>query len=138
VLVVGAGNLGRALANYDGFGERGFPVVGVVDADPAKVGTRVGGFEVRSVDDLPELARGHESLIGVITTPAAAAQQVADQLVAAGVTAILNFAPVLVNVPETVSVRKVDLALELQILSFYRRLQEDRAMAVDTPELTSG
>jgi redox-sensing transcriptional repressor len=138
VLVVGAGNLGRALANYDGFGERGFPVVGVVDADPAKVGTRVGGFEVRSVDDLPELARGHESLIGVITTPAAAAQQVADQLVAAGVTAILNFAPVLVNVPETVSVRKVDLALELQILSFYRRLQADRATAADTPELRSG
>jgi redox-sensing transcriptional repressor len=138
VLVVGAGNLGRALANYDGFGERGFPVVGLVDADPLKVGSWVGDFEVRSVDDLPALAQGHESLIGVIATPAAAAQAVADQLVAAGVTAILNFAPVLVNVPDTVAVRKVDLALELQILSFYRRLHEDRALAAEIPGLTSG
>jgi redox-sensing transcriptional repressor len=138
VLVVGAGNLGRALANYDGFAERGFPVVGLVDADPAKVGTWVGGFEVRSVDELAALAGGHESLIGVIATPAAAAQTVADQLVAAGVTAILNFAPVLVNVPDTVAVRKVDLALELQILSFYRRIHEDRALTAEARGLTSG
>ena len=68
-VVVGAGNLGRALANYAGFSERGFPVVGVLDSDPAKVGTMVGPFRVRPVDDLAELVAGHESLIGIIATP---------------------------------------------------------------------
>jgi redox-sensing transcriptional repressor len=121
VVVVGAGNLGRALANYEGFGERGFPVVGVVDVDPAKAGTRVGPFPVRPLADLAELARGHQHLIGVIATPPAAAQEVADLLVAAGVTAILSFAPSLVAVPDTVAVRKVDLALELQLLGFHQR-----------------
>jgi redox-sensing transcriptional repressor len=121
VVVVGAGNLGRALANYEGFGERGFPVVGVVDVDPARWGTRVGAFPVRPLGDLAELARGHQHLIGVIATPPDAAQEVADLLVAAGVTAILSFAPSLVAVPDTVAVRKVDLALELQILGFHQR-----------------
>ena len=137
VLVVGAGNLGRALANYHGFAERGFPVVGIVDSDPAKVGTHVGRFEVRPVAELGSLARGRRGLIGVIAVPAAAAQLVADELVAAGVSAILNFAPSLVAVPEAVSVRKVDLALELQILSFYRHLQED-GRAGDASQISAG
>jgi redox-sensing transcriptional repressor len=124
VLVAGAGNLGRALANYAGFAERGFPVVGVVDDDPAKIGSRVGPCDVRPVSELASLARGHHGVIGVIAVPASAAQEVADQLVAAGVTAILNFSPSVVVVPDSVSVRRVDLALELQVLSFYRRLQE--------------
>ena len=122
-VVVGAGNLGRALANYAGFSERGFPVVGVLDADPAKIGTMVGPFRVRPVDDLADLVAGHESLIGIIATPPPAAQEVAELLVANGVTAILNFAPAYVAVPAGVAVRKVDLALELQILSFYQRQQ---------------
>jgi redox-sensing transcriptional repressor len=120
VVIVGAGNLGQALANYAGFDERGFPVAAVVDIDPAKVGTTIGRVPVRHIDDLPELV-GAGNAIGVIATPAAAAQDAADRLVGAGVTAILNFAPQILAVPRGVSVRKVDLAVELQILSFYQR-----------------
>jgi len=120
VVIVGAGNLGQALANYAGFDERGFPVAAVVDIDPAKVGTTIGRVPVRHIDDLPELV-GAGNAIGVIATPATAAQDAADRLVGAGVTAILNFAPQILAVPRGVSVRKVDLAVELQILSFYQR-----------------
>jgi redox-sensing transcriptional repressor len=120
VVIVGAGNLGQALANYAGFDERGFPVAAVVDIDPAKVGTTIGRVSVRHIDDLPELV-GAGHAIGVIATPAGAAQDAADRLVGAGVTAILNFAPQILAVPRGVSVRKVDLAVELQILSFYQR-----------------
>jgi redox-sensing transcriptional repressor len=121
VVIVGAGNLGAALSNYGGFGDRGFPVVALVDADPAKVGTRLGGLEVRPVDELPALVEELGVAIGIIATPAAGAQDVADRLVAAGVTSILNFAPAVLTVPSEASLRKVDLALELQILSFYRQ-----------------
>ena len=121
VVVVGAGNLGRALAGYGGFEERGFPVRAVVDADPAKVGTRVGGLEVRHADALPELAAELQLRVGVIAVPAARAQDAADRLVAAGVHALLNFAPSLVSAPPHVAVRRVDLALELQVLSYYER-----------------
>jgi redox-sensing transcriptional repressor len=120
VVIVGAGNLGHALANYAGFNERGFPVAALFDVDPAKVGTAIGGIAVHHLDDLPDLV-GADGAIGVIATPAPAAQQAADRLVAAGVTAILNFAPMILNVPRGVTVRKVDLAVELQILSFYQR-----------------
>ena len=120
VVIVGAGNLGQALANYAGFDERGFPVAAVVDIDPAKVGTTIGRVPVRHINDLPELV-GTGHAIGVIATPAGAAQDAADRLVGAGVTAILNFAPQILTVPRGVSVRKVDLAVELQILSFYQR-----------------
>jgi redox-sensing transcriptional repressor len=120
VVIVGAGNLGQALANYAGFDERGFPVSAVVDIDPAKVGTTIGRVSVRHIDALPELVVPGQA-IGVIATPAAAAQDAADRLVAAGVTAILNFAPQILTVPRGISVRKVDLAVELQILSFYQR-----------------
>jgi redox-sensing transcriptional repressor len=120
VVIVGAGNLGQALANYAGFDERGFPVAAVVDIDPAKVGTTIGRVSVRHIDDLPELVVAGQA-IGVIATPAGAAQDAADRLVGAGVTAILNFAPQILVVPRGVSVRKVDLAVELQILSFYQR-----------------
>ena len=120
VVIVGAGNLGQALANYAGFDERGFPVAAVVDIDPEKVGTTIGQVQIRHTDELPELL-GVGGCIGVIATPAAAAQDAADRLVGAGVTAILNFAPVVLTVPRGVTVRKVDLAVELQILSFYQR-----------------
>lgn len=126
VIVVGAGNLGRALANYAGFGERGFPLAGVVDADDSKVGTEVGPVQVRPMAELKELVAQHRPVIGIIATPGGVAQQVADELVAAGVTAILNFAPALVTVPPSISLRKVDLALELQILSFYQSQREPR------------
>src|SRR5439155_985294 len=105
IVIVGVGNLGHALANYRGFGERGFRVTALVDADPDKVGERVGGLDVRHVDDLPELVRAHDIAIGVIATPATAGQDVADRLVAGGVRSILNFAPATISVPPWVSVR---------------------------------
>jgi redox-sensing transcriptional repressor len=121
VVIVGAGNLGQALAGYDGFGDRGFPVGAIVDVDPAKVGTVVGGVRVRHVDELAQVVQARGISIGVIATPAAAAQAAADALVAVGVTSLLNFAPTVIGVPPGISVRKVDLAVELQILSYYEQ-----------------
>ena len=121
IVIVGIGNLGHALANYKGFAERGFKVAALVDADPSKVGSRVGGLSVHHIDDLDDLVTSHDVAIGVIATPAAAVQDVADRLVAAGVRSILNFAPAMVSVPPGVSLRKVDLAVELQILAFYEQ-----------------
>jgi redox-sensing transcriptional repressor len=123
VVIVGLGNLGHALANYKGFSARGFRVVALVDADPSKVGERIGDLDVQHLDDLPAIAEAERPAIGVIATPAGAAQAVADQLVAAGVSAILNFAPTVLTVPPDVSIRKVDLSIELQILSFYQQRQ---------------
>ena len=121
VAIVGVGNLGHALANYGGFGERGFPVAALVDADERVVGTSINGVEVLHIDDLPAIVAERGIAIGVIATPAAAAQEVADRLVTAGVSSVLNFAPAVLSVPEGVSLRKVDLAVELQILSFYQQ-----------------
>jgi redox-sensing transcriptional repressor len=121
VVIVGAGNLGQALAGYGGFGDRGFPVAGVVDIDPAKVGSVLGGVRVRHIDELGQIVQSKRVNIGVIATPPAAAQDAADRLVAAGVTSILNFAPVVLSVPRAIEVRKVDLAVELQILSYYEQ-----------------
>jgi redox-sensing transcriptional repressor len=121
VVIVGAGNLGQALAGYGGFGARGYPVAGIVDIDPSKVGSVLGGNRVRHIDELPQIVQSRQVNIGVIVTPAAAAQDAADRLVAAGITSILNFAPTVINVPRAVEVRKVDLALELQILSYHEQ-----------------
>lgn len=121
IVIAGIGNLGHALANYRGFGERGFRVAGLVDADPAKVGVVVAGLMVRPVEDLEVVVRDAHVAIGVIATPAAAVQKVADRMVAAGLRSILNFAPAVVSVPEGVTVRKVDLAIELQILAYYEQ-----------------
>jgi redox-sensing transcriptional repressor len=121
IVIAGIGNLGHALANYRGFAERGFRPAALIDNDPAKVGEVVGDLRVRPVGDLAAIAREHDALIGIISTPAAAAQQVADSMVSAGIRSILNFAPVALAVPEGVSVRKVDLAVELQILTYYEQ-----------------
>jgi len=124
VVIVGIGNLGAALANYGGFGDRGYPVAALVDADPDVVGTEYGGLVVQPASSLADVVREHGIGIGVITTPAAAAQDVADALIEAGVNSILNFAPTVVTVPDGVSLRKVDLAVEMQILSFYQQRRE--------------
>jgi redox-sensing transcriptional repressor len=121
IVIVGIGNLGHALANYKGFAERGFRVAALVDADPSKVGEVVGGIAVGRVEDLPELVAAEQIAIGVIATPAAVVQEVADLMVGAGIRSILNFAPAVIAVPAGVSVRKVDLAIELQILAFYEQ-----------------
>lgn len=119
VVVIGVGNLGSALANYGGFWKRGFKIVGLYDADPAKVGAIVGGIEVRSVDTLARDARKSDIAVAIIATPAKAAQEVATLLSRAGIPSILNFAPAVLTVPEKTHLRQVDLATELQILSYY-------------------
>ena len=121
VLIAGIGNLGHALARYRGFSERGFRIVALVDIDSRKLGEVVEGVRIRSVEDMPDLVQRHEVAIGMICTPAAGAQEVADRMVDAGIRSILNFAPAHINVPAHVSVRKVDLSLELQILAFYEQ-----------------
>ena len=123
VVIVGIGNLGHALANYRGFSARGFRIAALVDADSRKVGEKVAGLAVRPLDSLKEIVAEESIAIGIIATPASVAQDVTDRLVEAGVTSILNFAPVLVSVPPGVSLRKVDLSVELQILSFYQQLR---------------
>ena len=121
IAIAGIGNLGHALANYKGFGDRGFRVAALVDVDPAKVGERVGELEVVHIDTLPELVKELAIAIGVIATPATAVQDVADRMVAAGIHSILNFAPAPLVAPPGVSVRSVDLAVELQILAYYEQ-----------------
>ena len=121
VLIAGAGNLGHALADYKGFSQRGFRVVAIVDVLDSKVGEQVGGVAVEHVDELPEIVTREAVAIGVICTPAAAAQEVADRMVAAGIRSILNFAPAVITVPAHVSIRKVDLSIELQILAYYEQ-----------------
>ncbi|MFU8839714.1 MAG: redox-sensing transcriptional repressor Rex [Nitriliruptoraceae bacterium] len=125
LLLVGAGNLGRALASYGGFADRGFRLVGLLDADPGVIGAELAGLRVAPVADLEELVTAHQVALAVLAIPAEAAQPVTDRLVAAGVRAILSFAPTHLRVPPEVTVRRVDLATELQILAFYEQL--DRA-----------
>ena len=127
-VIVGVGNLGHALANYRGFTARGFRIVTLVDADERKVGERVGDMAIEDFEDLERIAKERNVSIGIIATPAVAAQDAADRLVAAGVKSILNFAPAVISVPDDVSLRKVDLSIELQILSFY----EQRKAALDS------
>lgn len=122
--IIGAGNLGRALASYKGFSERGFRIIALFDTDEKVIGKTVAGMIVRHLDELKEVCAEQGVSIGIIATPPQAAQEVAEKLVDAGVKSILNFAPAVVNVPPDVTVRKVDLSIELQILSFYQqRLQ---------------
>lgn len=119
VALVGAGNLGHALAGYDGFSRRGFELAALFDIDSARVGELVGGIPVRHLDELAAVCAELGVTIGVVATPGEAAQDACNQLVAAGVRCILNFAPVVLQVPEGVDVRKVDLAVEMQVLSFH-------------------
>ena len=117
-VLVGIGNLGSALADYAGFGSRGFEFVGLFDASPARIGQRIGGLTVRPIEELEDVVAATEASIGVITTPAEVAQSVCDRLAAAGVRSVLNFAPVTLAAPHGVDVRKVDLSVELQVLAF--------------------
>jgi redox-sensing transcriptional repressor len=119
VAIVGAGNLGRALANYGGLSRRGFDVVALYDTDPRKIGTSVGQVVIQDLELLDGDCRSNTFEIAILAVPAVAAQPVADRLVDRGIRSILNFAPVRVKVPATVSVRQVDLSMELQVLSYY-------------------
>ena len=134
LVIVGAGNLGQALANFSGIAERGFHIVGVVDKDESKIGTVVGGVRVKHVDELTNIVQAKAVSIGIIATPAQHAQEAADALVRAGVGSIMNFAPTVLAVPRGVNIRKVDLALELQILSYYEQTRNNGLRAVPTGE----
>ncbi|MDP9181737.1 MAG: redox-sensing transcriptional repressor Rex [Actinomycetota bacterium] len=127
VVLVGVGNLGRALAGYGGFASRGLAIDALLDVDGTTIGQEIAGLTVRHLDELTEVVSG--ASIGVIATPAAAAQEVCDRLVAAGVTSILNFAPTVLSVPVHVDLRKVDLSIELQILSFHEHRKAASAQA---------
>ena len=117
--IVGIGNLGRALASYKGFPERGFRIAALFDVDEKVIGEEVGGLIVRHLDELKDVVTDDRIAIGIVATPFQNAQEVAERLVDAGVKSILNFAPAVVNVAPDVNVRKVDLSTELQILSFH-------------------
>lgn len=121
VVIVGIGNLGHALANYSGFSSRGFRTVALLDADTSRHGELVAGMKIRNFGELDAIVRENGVAIGVIATPAASAQAVADQMVAAGIRSILNFAPAVLSVPDGVDVRMVDLSSELQILAYHEQ-----------------
>lgn len=118
IALVGLGNLGLALATYRGFRERGFLITSIFDNDPQKVGTVVNGIEVLPVDKLLEVVKKNQTQIGVIAVPVSEAQEIANQLIEAGVQAILNFAPGVLNVPPEIELRNVDLAVNLEVLTF--------------------
>jgi redox-sensing transcriptional repressor len=118
VLLVGAGNVGRALSSYRGFGSKGFQVVAVFDNDPAKVGGKLGEFTVRSLDAVERAVEEHGARLAILAVPADNAQDVADQLISAGIKGLLNFAPVSISVPKGVAVTTVDVAVQLEQLAF--------------------
>jgi redox-sensing transcriptional repressor len=119
VIIVGAGNLGSALARYGGFVPSGFSVAAIYDNDPEVIGTTVGELTVGPMEDIRRDAKDLGVEIGIIATPVPAAQQVAEQLAEAGFKSILNFAPMVLRVPPEVEIRRVDLSTELQILGYY-------------------
>jgi redox-sensing transcriptional repressor len=129
VALIGIGNLGQALAGYDGFASRGFRIAALLDASPALIGSTVRELVVRDIADLKQVVAEQEIAIAVLAVPAPVAQDVCDRVVAAGVTSILNFAPVVLAVPAHVDLRKVDLAAELQILSFHENRKSAAALA---------
>ncbi|GAB3694036.1 redox-sensing transcriptional repressor Rex [Angustibacter aerolatus] len=139
VVIVGIGNLGHALAGYAGFATRGFEVVALFDSDPAVVGQQIGPLTVLPLDALEAFTAEQPVAIGVVATPAGPAQAVCDRLVEVGVRSVLNFAPVVLQVPPGVDVRKVDLSTELQILAFHeQRKAVAEAMGLDDADDDGG
>jgi redox-sensing transcriptional repressor len=132
IAVVGIGNLGRALTNSEGFVSRGFNVTAIFDVDPDVIGEEIKGLRVRHMDEIATLRSAERPAIGVITTPGWAAQEVANLLVAVGVTSLLNFAPRVLTVPPHVHLRYVDLSIELQVLGFYRSRLDEPIQRVDS------
>jgi len=118
LVLVGAGNLGLALCTYKGFNERGFSIVGVFDNDPNKIGKKIANLEVYHPEKMPEVITRHKVRVGIITVPSHAAQEVTDLMVKNGLQAILNYAPVALNVPENIEIRNVDMSTKLEILTF--------------------
>lgn len=126
VVLVGAGNLGSALCSYRGFRERGFNIVGVFDNDLTKIGKKLLDMEVLGSEKIKQVVQENNVKIGILTVPAAVAQQAANQLIEAGVKAILNFAPRVIAVPDDVEVRGIDLSTRLEILTFYLCMKDSK------------
>jgi redox-sensing transcriptional repressor len=118
IALIGVGNLGRALLGYKGFNRQGFRIVAAFDMDPEKIGKTIGGLVVHGIDELPQIANQEGIKMAMLSVPAEAAQPVADRLAEAGITGILNFAPVTLSLPAGVDAEGVDLAIELEQLSF--------------------
>lgn len=133
VAIVGAGNLGRALARYAGFESRGFHVAALVDADPLVVGSEIGWLRVSDVANLESVLQSTRANMVVLALPAAVAQSICDRVVAAGVRSILSFAPVALTAPEHVNLRKVDMATELQILAYHAQRMQDPFLEQERP-----
>lgn len=123
VALVGVGNLGLALSSYAGFRERGFCICAIFDSDPKKVGTEINDVKVRHIDELEKGVEENKAEIGIVAVPSQYAQEVVDRLIKAGVKAILNFAPVVLNVPPEIELRNVDLAVHLEVLTFNLAMQ---------------
>ena len=119
VVIVGMGDIGHALARYQGFANRGFVIKMLFDNDPKKVGQKVGNFEIHDISEMADYIKQNKIKIAMLTVPATAAQEVADQLVKAGVRAILNYAPLSLSVPKGVKVQHIDPAIHLQRMTYY-------------------
>ncbi len=119
VVLIGAGNLGRALANYEGFEDHGFRVIGLFDNAPKKVGTQVGQFVVQDMAELPKFVRDRHLEIAMLAVPAEDAQRVANHLIELGIRGILNYAPITLNVPENIHVYYIDPVVGLQSMTYY-------------------
>ena len=119
VAIIGAGNLGRALSQYKGFYKRGFDITSIFDNDPKKIGKKLSNINIYSLDSLDEKVKDLKIDLGIIAVPAPAAQEVADKLVQAGVRGIINFAPINITVKENIIMRRVDLAAQLEYLTYY-------------------
>jgi len=119
VIIIGAGDMGHALARYQGFSNRGFNVVMIFDNDKEKIGQKIGEFTIESIDNLVEKIKSADIKIAMLTIPATAAQSIADKLVEAGVKAILNYAPISLSVPKGVRVQHIDPATHLQRMTYY-------------------
>jgi len=124
MVLVGVGQLGRAIVAYGGFVPQGFRIVEAFDADPKIIGTKLNGLEVKAVDALPEALRKHKAALAIVAVPAAVAQEVIDMLVDSGVRAILNYAPIAPHVPPHVRIKDIDPVLALQSMTFYIKNQE--------------
>lgn len=125
--LVGLGHLGRAVLHYDELAERGFRIRALFDHNPAKVGTRIGDLPIHSLADLPSILLENDIRMAIIAVPARGAQEVADALVEAGVGAILNYAPIIVQVPQHVTIRHIDPVVALQSMTYYLQNGAGRA-----------
>ena len=119
VVIVGMGDMGHALARYNGYADRGFQIVMAFDNDPNKIGQKAGGLEILSASVMVEKIKQNKIKVAILATQASAAQEVTDQLVKAGIKSILNYAPISLNVPGDVQVQYIDPVAHLQRMTYY-------------------